>query len=173
MRRPIEDEHMGIENLKEQLAQAINNSLQEIERMNLSDSLCGYALLTDDNLSTIGCATIGRGHLSSVGEFARFEPVDWPLFPAGQAFEALSNQLSLLSDGSSREDHGEYVRQVFRILVESLLNLRLRGVFAGEVFLTVVSTDPNELLESLEIEAVQTLNSENLLREWMRWREGY
>ena len=136
------------------------------------ETLAGYALLTDDDLGTLGHLAVTREALRADPE-TLFTPTDWPYDDGGEAFDGPNEALGALAAGLELGDH---VDAAFALLVRALKDLRDDGVFALDVYLAVISTDPSEHLEALAEAAFAELNSADLTRarhEWLDlWAEG-
>lgn len=129
------------------------------------EALTGFALCTDDDLTTLYAAASSRTILESVAvRGARFQPTEWP--------EAASGSIAVVSKAlqhRSEKDFAEGIAGDFEALVQALLELRNAGLFAPSAFLTVLSTDPSPHMERLERSATVRLNPPEVLRDWRLW----
>ena len=150
---------------------AVLASIRSVRGAHPAERLCGYALLTDDNLRTIGYAACTEEQVASCGvRNARFEPVEWTYCEGAEAFDEVRELLVASADAAKGpEEQATHVGEAFGTLVEALRQARLEGALGEDVFLTVISTDPNERLLGLEAAAVEALNSKQL---FVRWRDG-
>lgn len=159
--------------LRQEVERAVRDSVAEFYRVHSGDPLAGFALLTDDGLATLGSAAVSVGFLRDSSDSVRFEPVDWPFSYSPDGYEPASKVLREWSSSIGREVMIDYARLGFENLVGVLEGLRASGLFAQDVFLTVISTDPNELMEQLEMEAVPRLNDPSVVALWRAWREQF
>jgi uncharacterized protein DUF4303 len=147
---------------------AVGRTLQTLAEAHSGEGLVGYALVTDDDIRSLGYMACTRESLESPHNPAvRFEPVDWPYGGGDEAFDEARGLLAVSGDAAA-SDHAfaAHVNRSFAALVEALRELRQDGRFHDGVFLTVISTDPSEHLERLEADAVRTLNSPELHGRW-------
>lgn len=164
---------MADESLIVEVKLAIRESVNVLCLALGAPEISGYALLTDDNLSTLGCSVVTKDYLEEVGGLREcIEPVDWPHFPKSAAMDSLGRKLGELSAQTSPEQNVSFVGGVFNDLVKALMESRDDGLFTREAFLTVLSTDPSEYLEILERGAVKVLNSEDVYALWLSIIEG-
>jgi hypothetical protein len=155
------------ERLKQEVKSAVKHSIAALSEGHPGESMDGYALVTDDGLRTLGFLASTTEFTESQEESVRFEPVDWVYDDGVAAFDEPRKLLVASADAATTQDlHSTHVRTGFAALVAALSDLKSEGAFGDEVFLTVISTDPNELLERLEGEAVRTLNSTGLYQQW-------
>jgi hypothetical protein len=155
------------EALKEAVKVAVRYSTNAVSEKHPGESLNGYALVTDDNLRTLGHLASTLEFTRSRGEEVRFEPVDWMYDDGVAAFDEPRKLLVASADRATTQDLLlTHVREGFSALVSALGELKADGLFGEEVFLTVISTDPSELLERLEDGAVRALNSPGLYGRW-------
>lgn len=144
-------------NLLAATVDAIERSLDAI-RLVSGDELAGYALCTDDALGAVFPMAVTVRQLAEAGAAdLLFSPTDWPIGAGADAFAAASRLLLAHQDESPLRDH---VDKSFDVLVQALLHARRTSRFDESVFLSVLSTDPSDYLESLEARSVQTLNPE-------------
>jgi len=150
--------------LKDAVKLAVKRTIVYVKANHVGECLNGYALLTDDEMRTLG-------YLASTEEFTksqsepnvRFEPTDWIYADGASEFDGPAK---ILSRGADANPLSLHVPVSFIILVGALRELKLEGIFDDKVFLTVISTDPNEQLEKLEVEAVRALNDERMYSDW-------
>ena len=148
---------------------AILGSLRALREAHPSERITGYSLLTDDGIQTIGCIACSEEWLTDCDEpSARFEPVEWMYGEGSGAFDEVRKLLvaSRQAAGLDEREFGIHVEQSYAALVSALSDAKRSGAFAPEVFLTVISTDPNERHRLLEEGAVRELNSEELHSQW-------
>jgi hypothetical protein len=153
---------------------AILASWRALREAHPSERITGYALLTDDGIQAIGSIACSQEWLTDCDEpSARFEPVEWMYGEGSSAFEEVRRLLvdSGQAAGPDEREFGTHVEQSYAALVCALDDLKRTGTFAPDVFLTVISTDPNERLRGLEEGAVRELNSEELHSQWRASRQ--
>lgn len=147
----------------EQTARALANE-------HASKPLIGYALLTDDEVSTLAHAACMAEHApSGVGDI-RFQPVEWSLSAGNEPLEPAYELLVRRAQLDGEDGHHTQSDRAFECLIEALARARARGVFAGNVFLSVLSTDPHPEMERLEHAGILRLNSPAVVCEWRRFR---
>jgi hypothetical protein len=117
------------------------------------DPVVGFALQTDDNVSTIFGAIVRSSFVEQEGEESLYIAVDWPVedFPGARLLEDCSGLAAVLSRTIKDSE------TAFRSLVDALL--MVRGDFPRDIFLGVMSTDPSDQVEEWELEGVARLNS--------------
>jgi hypothetical protein len=122
-----------------------------------NERISGFALLTDDDLRTLGYAACTYEALGDdIGGATRFEPVDWPYGDGQEVFDEAGAFLASLAD--SNPNHRDHVETAFASLVAAMETAKAEGTLPHDVYCTPISTDPSELLERLEDQAILTLN---------------
>lgn len=131
------------------------------------EHLSGYALATDDDLSTLFLSACTREAAAQHAGDAYFlyTFTDWP-YGARDAFSAVGDALSARASAAPDEQFEEHVARSFEALVRGLHAAKTEGLFGDDVFLTVGSTDPGEDLQRLEADAVKRLNSAAVFERW-------
>jgi hypothetical protein len=155
--------------------EAIRQSWRAVRDAHRSERIVGYALLTDDGLETVGHVACSEEWLASCEEpGARFEPVEWPYAEGSEAFDQTRTLLAAGAPAVERDEErfGAHVAQSHAALVSALKELKEEGAIPAEVFLSVISTDPNERLRTLEAKAVRALNADVLVAGWKVGREA-
>jgi hypothetical protein len=136
------------------LASSIRETVERLTQSN--GRLAAYALLTDDDVSTLLGAALMRDRLDTTSDpDLLFSPTNWPEIDDGPNFNVLSDAIGVLpvaSEATSRMD------AVFHMLAGVLARCKAEGVFEGDVFLSVASTDPGDGAEALEDESIRQLN---------------
>jgi len=151
------------EELLRQVHEAIRETMMALRTEHRAEALAGYALLTDDDLSTLGYLAVTQEALIQNPEpDLLFCPTDWPYEPRREAFRRPDRSLRRLADAGDSELH---VDEAFGTLVRALAEARLEHQLGPEVFLTVLSTDPSDYLEELETNAVGQLNSKAIVEQ--------
>lgn len=160
------------EELRQQIKAAIRASLVGFQQAHPSEVMAGYALLTDDDLATVGHIAVTSEALVTRGDpDLLFCPTDWPYESDVPDFDVLSERMSALWMNDNPKMR---LDRVFGLLVDALCDCRSDGLFSPRVFLSVLSTDPSPYLESLEAEGIRRLNEAGLVKEREqfieRWR---
>lgn len=137
------------------------------------DPLVGFALCTDDDVSSlfhVGC-TIRYVDASEEVD-VRFNPNDWQ--QTGNISPIALDLVSRHFNERPAEPTPDQWRTArdsnFGVLVEGLLRARRDSPPGNSVFLTVCSTDPSNHMEALEEAAILLLNPPDLVRKWWEWR---
>jgi hypothetical protein len=148
---------------------AIRRTTRALHGEHPDDTLVGYALLTDDALSTLLYGAITKKALeTSPDPDLLFCPNDWPYEPECSAFDdadAMLREWYQDYSGSNPANLKEHVDRSFGILVDALAQARVDGVLGNEVFASVLSTDPSKYLEKLATAGIQRLNPDELVRK--------
>jgi hypothetical protein len=161
------------EELFESAKRAVRQTVTAIRARHPRERLAGYALLTDDGLTTLNCMALTNEALAASGaaDALLFSPTDWPDEDDGASFSETSHLLRELAAADSRD----HVQGVFASLVRALADAKAEGLFSPDVFLSVLSTDPNAQLEALEKTSIARLNQpelvearERFLHKWSR-----
>jgi hypothetical protein len=148
--------------LLSQLRAAIGETTAALRRAYPTEELAGYALCTDDGVETLFYLATTREVLSaSTDPDLLFTPTDWTYDPGAAAFQLTAKYLRHRADAAT--DFHRHVDSAFAGLVEALSRARDDGCFDGNVFLSVLSTDPSAHLEQLEAAAIARLNKEAIL----------
>lgn len=152
------------------IKQEIWTTLSALEERN--EQLAGYALLTDDDLETLGYAALSTDMLrSSSDEDLLFQPTDWPFQGEPDAFDGAYAEL--LARARSAVDFRAHVDTSFAILVRALAEAKAEGLFDAKVFLSVLSTDPSEHLLALENSAISQPNESAILQNRQRFLDKW
>ena len=154
--------------LYETLSRAIRSSVALAEDSRAK--LAGLALCTDDCLETLYCAVTTVGEVARSGPDFLYSPTDWPT----EWESADLRQASALLRRRAKLCHCRaHVESAFELLVQVLSELRAGGALRPDCYLSVLSTDPSEHLETLERGSVERLNSPDIIdgrREFLaRW----
>jgi len=155
--------------LKNAIKRAVLGSLSVMERAHPSDKIIGYALCTDDGLSTVFHAANTPQALARASNPSetQFVPVDWPYDEGAELFDD-ANQILVdgLKQATMPESFEQHVDSSFAQIVAALRELREEGIFGPDVFLWVTSTDPGDRLRTLARDAARVLNSPRQFAEW-------
>ncbi len=161
---------MTYEKLTELVVAAIPATLARIGEAHAGEHLTGYALLTDDALSTLSHVACTEESLSEKKHvrFAEVSPVEWTIDDGRGAFDDARAMLSSLyrATSSAPTALGEHVERAFAALVTALAHAKASGHFGEDVVLVVTSTDPSEELEELASRAVADLNAPDVVELW-------
>lgn len=157
-------------NANEQLLEATKNAVRRtltmLQTQHPQESLAGYALLTDDNLTTLSSMAITKEALAAGSEDLLFSPTDWPYESESTSFDSAREKLMQLGmTGDARSD----VELAFGTLVQALAETRAEGVVGSEAFFTALSTDPSPQLEALENASVRRLNETSIVQAHERF----
>jgi hypothetical protein len=153
--------------LRLRLREAILESLRCMRSAHEGEDIDGYALCTDDDLSSffpMAASTEFRRDLRN--DEARFVPVDWTFDEGGHAFEGVTALLRTNSSSAGAEGFQAHVETSFESSIRVLEELRKEGHFSGTSFLWVTSTDPGPVLQRLGREAAARLNSRAEFDAW-------
>jgi len=148
---------MTTNKLRDLVLQAVRLAISRVLESHPNELICGFALLTDDDLRSLGyaaCTYEGLG--DDAGGSVRFEPVDWQYCDGQEIFDEARAALAELAD--SNPDHRDHVDKAFVVLVAALEMAKAEGTLPHESYCTPISTDPNEHLDELEDQAILRLN---------------
>lgn len=153
------------------VADAVRRSVPLVELAHPGEELVGYALCTDDDLSTIFHVAITREFAQRNSDVPGVShvPTEWSYNEGEDLFEEANRILAARYEHASSNGFDEHVVKTFADLVAALERIRAEGVFGEEVLLIVTSTDPGPALEQLSREAAEKLNAPEV---FARWREG-
>ncbi|QUI71412.1 DUF4303 domain-containing protein [Pseudoalteromonas piscicida] len=169
---------IDFDKLKSLVKDAVKTTFTNLQRIHQPDELLGYALCTDDSVMTLYHVAMTQQWLSQDDntEF-EFSPVEWDLSDRDVHFKGVATLLAArleLEDAKLYENYlEEIINPTFKAFVLALLELRQEGVFAKNVFLSVISTDPSEHMLELESAANRKLNSAELLNRFNDWHARF
>jgi hypothetical protein len=155
--------------LLELVSGAVGKSLETFARKKIS--ITGYALCTDDNLSTLY-------HVASVlpigGQKSHWaNPLAWSTTApdAKPLFERIGEYMRLRKDRASEKNRlVEHEAQCFETLVLALEQMKdhieQRAIEGSKVLILVTSTDPSEELLEKAVAAAKRLNAPELFELW-------
>lgn len=144
------------------LESAVRRTVRAVLRDRPGETLAGYALCTDDGLETLFHRSVTDAVLeSSANQGLLFCPTDWSCELEAEAFDTVDGELRRRA--AAAVDLRAHVDSSFGLLIDALAELKREGVFAPSVFLSVLSTDPNEYLEELENSSVRRLNEPSVV----------
>ena len=159
------------EELLRNIKDTVRRTVATLEDRQPQETLAGYALLTDDDVTTLTSAAVTEEALAldASGDLL-FCPTDWPYQQESASFALASQTLRATDRGDASRKRADLA---FATLVQALVDLRAEGLFSAGVFLSVLSTDPSPHLEELERSSVQRLNQHDLIaareRFLIRW----
>ena len=146
----------------------VKNSLLELASDHPGDPVAGYALCTDDELSTLFWVATTHRHIATVSDTKlKFSAVEWPHGHSSDALRAAQDMLaeqhrSALARGALEE----HVFESFAALVEALTHARTQGLIPPSALVYAASTDPSPRLDDLERQCVVHLNPPDVVRLW-------
>lgn len=142
---------------------AIAATLQALNERHPAETLAGYAIITDDSVTTVGYLGITSEVLASRDAGLRFEAVDWPYDDGMSAFDTVRQ---ILVEHSKDHPPHLHVEPMFTSLVSALSAARRDHNLGDDVFLSVLSSDPSPQLLQLEDMAVKALNPTPVYAAW-------
>jgi len=152
----------------ERVKATIRTTLESLAQAHPGETLVGYALCTDDDLSSLLFRAItAEAMAASNVEDVLWQPTEWPYNDGDDAFASLSEEL-FAAAGSARNQR-THVSKNYRCLVDSLGECRSEGVFGEEVFLSALSTDPSEYMERMEDRWAARINAAQVAAERKKW----
>ena len=144
---------------------AIGAIVKEFASTRPTDRLAGFALCTDDDLSSLNCLLVGDQDLVAVtGPDLMYMPAEWPFSPKAKTLRFASRALFQRSESTT--DFEAHVDDSFATLVAALQRARASGEIATDVFLVVLSTDPSDYLLELQTRAIERLNGPEVADGW-------
>ena len=154
--------HAVDRNLIDLVKEAVRRTVAVMRKLHPDESLVGYALCTDDGLETLLCMVVTDTAIaSSTDPDLLYTPTDWPYEPEPTVLDRANEYLRTL--GAAASGLRAHVDEAFASLVVALAELRAEGLFEPSVFLSALSTDPSDYLETLETESVATLNAPDIV----------
>lgn len=150
------------------VALACEKHLAALAQQRAGETLAGYALCTDDDLSTLYGVAVTREYLPSAPyPEARYVPVEWPYGHRTSLFDeaqlVIEGRYTAASDGGALTAH---IEGTFACLVEALRRARAQKLVGDEVLLVVTSTDPGPELAALATRGARALNAPELYEAW-------
>lgn len=150
------------------VALACERHLAALAQHRAGETLAGYALCTDDDVSTLYGVAVTREYLPSAPyPEARYMPVEWPYGHRTSLFD--ESQLAIEARYTAASDAGAlgpHIEATFACLVEALRRARAQKLVGDEVLLVVTSTDPGPELEALATRGVRALNAPEQYEAW-------
>lgn len=155
-------------NFVETIKDALRRVLPLLSRSHPGERISGFALCTDDSLSTLFHVASTREFVArSRAPFVEFVPVEWKYADGAEHLEEANKILESRYRATTKESFPAHVDQSFREMAAALQELKAEGLFDETVFLTVCSTDPGPELEEMETSVVTLLNSKEVADRWM------
>jgi hypothetical protein len=155
--------------LREALPSVVLASFEAMRAAHASEHLLGYALCTDDSLTTLsasGCT--GESLARSRAPAARWLPAEWSHIDSGEGFAFVRDLLEASYQARGREGFDAHIERAFAVCIESLGELRTRRRVGEDVLLVVVSTDPGPPFVEWAIAGATTLNTPELAEGFRR-----
>ncbi len=155
---------MSYTEIRSSTATAVRQAKAEIDRRSGNSPLFGFALCTDDDVSTLYHVACTTGWVDENKEGypdIGYIYVDWAESGDDAPFDRISTTLARLYE----QDHGSDAAWAsardrrFEALVLALADCRQAGAFDDGTLLCVGSTDPSDHLEALAMNAVDRLNA--------------
>ena len=143
--------------LRRSTADAIRKAHAEMEAEFGTDPLHGFALCTDDDVTTLFSAACTKSWVAK--READYEAIgyiytEWEQGSGDSHFNAISDTVAELAT-----DEHSTVQRRFEAFVLALEDCRNDGLFDPETLLCCGSTDPYDEMEMLAMRAVDRLNS--------------
>src|SRR5262245_29088565 len=152
--RPLDDFVEGLRN-------AIRQGVAEIVAARHGEHLSGFALCTDDDLSTLYHVACTREFSSRRRDIDDIDliPTEWEYNEGDDAFAPSGRILALrLEAARTQNAFGHHVDRAFGDLTVALMVAREESLVPADALLVVTSTDPGEHLVRLAVEAGRRLN---------------
>jgi hypothetical protein len=152
-----------MDTLAELVAKASAAALGRVRSEHGTERLCGFALCTDDNFTTLYPVACTDEFVASQGDpNVAYFPTEWTYDEGTELFDGVRQALQDRG-GRGLEEH---VAQSFRALVRGLLRIRGEADVPSDVFLAVLSTDAGPQLQSLQEEGIRALNAAKVADAW-------
>ena len=155
------------EKLKSLLVSAIKKTKKELDDKYGADKLFGYALCTDDAVTTlyhIACTKSWVEDRKPKYEEIGYISVEWEQSGDDSHFDAAYDEiLRNYESGGHEDDSFEKLRdQRFESFVQALKQCREENTFDEETHLSAGGTDPSDHLELLEMRGIDRINPKAL-----------
>ena len=149
--------------LRRLTADAVRQAQAELARQFGADRLHGFALCTDDDVSTLFHTACTRSWVEE--REPKYEGigciyVEWEQTASDTLFESASELVAGLANAEQADEEAWAAARDrrFAALVRGLQDCRDAGLFDADALLCCGSTDPSEHLEALAMQAVDRLN---------------
>jgi hypothetical protein len=147
----------------------VRPSFEALRASHASERLLGYALCTDDSLTTLSAVACTAESLAkSRAPAARWLPVEWSYADSGERFAFVRELLEASYRARGSTGFDAHVERAFAVCVESLGELRARRSIDDDVLLVAVSTDPDPLFLEWAVAGAATLNSPEVAEGFRR-----
>lgn len=159
--------------LREALPPVVVASFEALRAAHASERLLGYALCTDDSVTTLSAVACSAESLAeSRAPDARWLPVEWSYWDSAEGFAFARGLLDASYRARGGAGFDAHVERAFAVCVESLNDLRARRRLEEDVLLVAVSTDPGPPLLEWAVAAAATLNGPELAEGFRRAAGG-
>lgn len=155
--------------LAKMVAEAASSSILLLKSARPAEHISGYALCTDDSLSTLFHVATSREFCAkSPIRDVQFLAIEWPYDEGRDLFDEPYARLSALhKKARASEAFASHLESSFAALQGALLSLRKNNLVDQDVLLVVTSTDPGRWSRRRTVEAVRKLNSAELFQRWV------
>ena len=146
--------------IKELAIEAIKKTKEQIDYRYADETLFGYALCTDDDVSGVYhvcCTEAWVKKKSKTDEDIGFISVEWEQ-SGNDSFLDMLNEVISADYENSKNNFGKHRDKRFESLVLALIEVRKLGIFEELTHLSVGSTDPSDYLEFLEMRGIDRTN---------------
>jgi hypothetical protein len=155
------------EKLKSLLVSAIKKTKKELNEKYGEDKLFGYALCTDDAVTTIyhiACTNAWVKDRKSKFEEIGYISVEWEQSGDASHFDSVYDEILKNYERGGHEDDSfaKYRDQRFESFVQALKQCREENIFDSETHLSAGGTDPSAHLEFLEMRGIDRINKKYL-----------
>ena len=155
--------------LREALPSVVVASFEALRASHSGERLLGYALCTDDSVTTLSAVACTAESLAeSRAPDARWLPVEWSCWDSGEGFAFARGLLDASYRARGSEGFDAHVERAFDVCVESLGELRARRRVEDDVLLVAISTDPGPPLSEWAVAGAAKLNSPELAEGFRR-----
>lgn len=163
----------SIDELRTATAAAVRQRAKELRGTAETANLSGFALCTDDDVSTLYHVACTREWVSEKEKRypgVGFIYVEWTLSEHDQVFGPISEQLASLAKLKHGDDAmwGAARDHRFQALFLALKDCRASAVFEPDTLLCVGSTDPSTHMEVLTMNAVEMLNTKPVAAQFAK-----
>lgn len=164
------------EQLRAEIREGARQAVAAVQAAHPGNTLCGFALVTDESAMTIGPMATSQEALAEAGgeDDFRFNPDEWP-YDEGGEFLDIAYRLILPRHQDVPQDLSfeEFQEGVFETAVLALSDLAEEGVFGDEqtrddFFLQLHVTDADPL-----VEAIERLNTPAMAARYQAWWESW
>lgn len=164
------------EQLRAEIREGTRQAIAAIRAAHPGESLCGFALATDESAMTLGPMAQSMSALREAGggDDFRFNPDEWSYSEGGE-FLDIAYRLLLPRQQDVPQDvpFEEFQEGVFEAAVLALADLAEEGLFGDQAarddfFLLLHVTDADPL-----VEAIERLNTPAMVARYQTWWESW